>query len=150
MKILQSQITALPTGFYFCLQTSAVVDKHFVNKVGDKTAILRKYDISTKILVLFCWHYNVLFEKERIPLKTKYSKNKLSKRLDYLWKACCLAGAVACLRLSPPLFTWPVRMIHPVTWNLTRHVDREICPGWQHYYRFKKMCSLEVWIPYPC
>ena len=31
---------------------SAVVDKRFVDKIGDKTAILRKYDMSTKIL--FC------------------------------------------------------------------------------------------------
>ena len=30
--------------------TSAVVDKRFVNKIGDKTAILKKYDMSTKIL----------------------------------------------------------------------------------------------------
>ena len=34
------------------LYHSAVVDKPFVDKIGDKTAILRKYDISTKIL--FC------------------------------------------------------------------------------------------------
>ena len=37
---------------------SAVVDKCFVNNIGNKTAILRKYDMSTKIL--FCRHNNVL------------------------------------------------------------------------------------------
>ena len=34
------------------LSDSAVVDKCFVNKIGDKTAILRKYDMSTKDSVL--------------------------------------------------------------------------------------------------
>ena len=48
---------------------SVVVDKRFVDKIGDKTAILRKYDISRKIL--FCWHNNVLFQKQRIHLKNK-------------------------------------------------------------------------------
>ena len=42
---------------------SAVVDRRFVDKIGDKTAILRKYDMSTKIL--FCWHNNVLFLKKK-------------------------------------------------------------------------------------
>ena len=32
--------------------SSAVVNKRFVNKIGDKTAILRKY-MSTKIIVYF-------------------------------------------------------------------------------------------------
>ena len=41
------------------IQISAVVDKHFV----DKTAILRKYHVSTKIL--FCWHNNLLFLKHK-------------------------------------------------------------------------------------
>ena len=29
------------------MDTSAVVEKHFVEKIGNKTAILRKYDMST-------------------------------------------------------------------------------------------------------
>ena len=45
------------------LITSAVIDTRFVNKIGDKTAILRKYDMSTKIL--FCRHNNVLFKKRK-------------------------------------------------------------------------------------
>ena len=54
---------------------SAVVDKPFVDKIADKTAILRKYDISTKIL--FCRHNNAWimymyhFETEIIILKQK-------------------------------------------------------------------------------
>ena len=53
------------------LITNAVVDKRFIDKIGDKTAILRKYDMSTKIL--FYQHDNVLhvFEKERIHKKNK-------------------------------------------------------------------------------
>ena len=50
-------------------QRSAVVDERFVSKIGDKTAILRKYDMLTKIL--FCRRNNILFEKERIHLKNK-------------------------------------------------------------------------------
>ena len=52
------------------------------------------------------------FENERI--------NKPSKRLNCLRKARCQASAAACLTLSPPLFTWPVPMIHHVTrsWGL--------------------------------
>ena len=40
-----------------CVLSSAVVDKHFVNKIGNKIAISRKYDMSTKILI--CRHNNV-------------------------------------------------------------------------------------------
>ena len=39
--------------------SAVVVDKRFVDKIGDKTAILRKYDMSTKIQ--FFRHNNVLF-----------------------------------------------------------------------------------------
>ena len=49
----------------FIFYINAVVDKGFVDKIGHKTAILRKYDMSTKIL--FCRHNN--FEKERMHLK---------------------------------------------------------------------------------
>ena len=45
------------------LPLSAVVDKRFINKIGDKTAILRKYDLSTKIQI--CWHNNVLFWRKK-------------------------------------------------------------------------------------
>ena len=34
------------------VQISAVINKCFVNKIGDKTAMLRKYDMSTKDSVL--------------------------------------------------------------------------------------------------
>ena len=47
---------------------SAVVDKRFVNKIGDKTKILRKYDMSTNIL--FCRHNNELFWKRKDTLET--------------------------------------------------------------------------------
>ena len=53
--------------------SSAVVDKRFVNKIGDKTAILRKYDMSTKIL--FCWHNYVgllLWKRKDTFKKQKY------------------------------------------------------------------------------
>ena len=50
---------------------SAIIDKRFVNKISDKTAILRKYDMSTKIL--FCRHNNVLF------LKRKHTFKKLNR-----------------------------------------------------------------------
>ena len=40
---------------------SAVVDKRFVDKIGNKTAILRRYDMSTKIL--YCRHNNILKKK---------------------------------------------------------------------------------------
>ena len=48
---------------------SAVVDKRFVNKLGDKTAVLRKYDMLKKIL--FCQKNNVLFWKRKDTLKNK-------------------------------------------------------------------------------
>ena len=43
------------------MNNSTVVDKCFVNKIGNKTAIVRKYDMSIKIL--FCRHNNVQFWK---------------------------------------------------------------------------------------
>ena len=45
------------------VEVSAVVDKCFVDKIEDKTAILRRYDMSTKIL--FCRHNHVLFWKRK-------------------------------------------------------------------------------------
>ena len=83
---------------------SAVVDKRFVNKIGDKTAILRKYDMLTKIL--FCRHNNVLFWKRKDTLKKQnIDKISLQKRLDCLRKLGCQASAAAYLTLSQPLFT---------------------------------------------
>ena len=52
------------------LDTSTVVDKRIVDKTGDKTAILKKYKISTKIL--FCRHNNVLFWKRKDTFKKQY------------------------------------------------------------------------------
>ena len=63
------------------MSNSAVFDKHFVNKIGDKTAILRKYVMSTKdyVFVDIIMYY---FEKERIHLKTNYiDKISLQKGL---------------------------------------------------------------------
>ena len=37
---------------YIYVRSSAVVDERFVDKIGDQTAILRKYNISTKDYVL--------------------------------------------------------------------------------------------------
>ena len=51
--------------------TSDVVDMHFVDKIGDKTAILKEYDMSTKIL--FCRHNNVLYWRRKDTFKTKYT-----------------------------------------------------------------------------
>ena len=125
-------------------KTSAVVDKPFVDKIDDKTAILRKYDISTKIL--FCRHNNVPFWKRNYSFK----KQNIDK-ISLLW-LLAKSAASECLMLSQPLFTRPVPMIHrvnqsldfgwnitafiswplfcrqmsPSGWNLTRHVDREI------------------------
>ena len=97
--------------------TSAVVDKCFVDKLGDKTAILRRYDMSTKIL--FCRHNHVLFwkRKDRLHLKNNIDKISHQKGLTVA-KTRCQASAAACLTLSPPLFTWPIPMIHRVTWSL--------------------------------
>ena len=56
------------------------------------------------------------FEKERIHLENKlWIKISLQKGLTFLHKAHCQASAVACLTLSPPLFTRPVPMIIHVT-----------------------------------
>ena len=46
---------------------SAVVDKPFVDKIGDEKTLLRKYDISIKILFVDIMY----FEKEIIHLKNK-------------------------------------------------------------------------------
>ena len=59
----------VPSPRYF---SSAVVDKHFVDKIGNKTAILRKYDMST--MILFCWHNNDLFFWKR---KDKFKKQNI-------------------------------------------------------------------------
>ena len=96
-----------------------------------------------------------------------------SKRLDCLRKVLQVSAA-ACLMLRQPLFTRPVPMIHhvnrsldfgwnitafiswplfcrqmwPSGWNLTRHVDREICPRRQHYSAvvsaFSQSASLSI------
>ena len=86
------------------------------------------------------------------------------------------ASAVACLTLSPLLFTRPVPMIHRVTrsldfgrnitafiswplfcrqlsprgWNLTRHVDKEICPRRQHYFQYFKVEHHQVTTLHTC
>ena len=54
---------------------SAVVDKRFVDKIGDKTAILWKCDMLTKIL--FCRHKIVLFWKRKHTFK-KQNIDKIS------------------------------------------------------------------------
>ena len=42
----------------------------FVDKIGDKTAILRKYDMSTKTTkILFCQNNSVLFWKRKDTFK---------------------------------------------------------------------------------
>ena len=122
--------------------------------LSTKQQFLRKC-MSTKIL--FCWHHNVLFWKRKDTFEKQNIDKKKKKRLDCLRKARCQGSAATCLTLSPPLFTRPVPMIHRVTrswfgrnitafiswplfcrqlslsgWNLTRHVDKEICPRRQH------------------
>ena len=112
--------------------TSAVVDKPFVDKIGDKTAILRKYDISTKIL--FCRHIctcnNVPFRKRNYSLKKQnIDKISLQHGLTTCEKRCKWSSAAACLMLSQPLFTRPVPMIHRVNrsldfgWNITMFIS---------------------------
>ena len=54
------------SGYSMIVTTSAVVDKRFVDKIGNKTAILRKYNTSTKYCFVDIKYY---FEKERIHLK---------------------------------------------------------------------------------
>ena len=51
------------------MRISAVVDKRIVNNIGDKTAILRKYDMSTKIV---CYRHNVLFWKRKDTFNKQY------------------------------------------------------------------------------
>ena len=53
--------------FTYARVVSAVVDKRFVDKIGDKTAILRKYDMSARIM--FCRHNNVLFWEKKDTFK---------------------------------------------------------------------------------
>ena len=48
---------------------SAVVAKRLVDKIGDKTAILRKYDTFVLTKILFCRHNNVLFWKRKDSFK---------------------------------------------------------------------------------
>ena len=63
--------------------TSAVTDKRFV----DKTSILRKYDMSKKIL--FCRHNNVLFWKGKDSFKKQnIDKRSLQKGLTVCEKRC--------------------------------------------------------------
>ena len=61
---------------------SSVVDKRFVDKIGNKTAILRKYDLSTKTTkILFCQHNSVLFWKRKDTFK-KQNLDCLRKMLS--------------------------------------------------------------------
>ena len=56
------------------LHVSAVVNKHFVDKIGDKTAILRKHDMYMYVCqqkILFFRHNNVLFWKRKDTFKKK-------------------------------------------------------------------------------
>ena len=81
------------------LNSSAVVDKCFVDKIGDKTAILRKYDMSTKIL--FSRRNSVLFwKREDTYKKQNIDKISLQKGLTVCekravqwvqWHAWCSA-----------------------------------------------------------
>ena len=111
----------------------------------------------------FCFvdlYNSVLFWKRKDTFtKQNIYKISLQKGLNVCEKRC-QASAAACLTLSLSLFTRPVPMIHrvltqsldfglnitafiswplfcrqlsPSGWNLTRHVDKEICPRRQHY-----------------
>ena len=55
---------------------SAVIDKHFVDRICDKTAISRKYDMSTKIL--FCRHNSV---KIKINIGSLYFAEEVNELL---------------------------------------------------------------------
>ena len=124
-----------------------------VDKIGDKQQFWENMTWRQRFSFVDIILY--YFEKERIHLNTACC----------LRKARCHASAVACLTLSPPLFTRSVPMIHHVTrsldfgrnitafiswplfcwqlspsgWNLTRHVDKEICPRRRH---FLNLCQL--------
>ena len=112
------------------LSTSAVVGKRFVDKLGDKTAILRKY-MSTKIP--FCLHNNVLSWKRKDSFKKQtIDKISLQKGLTVCEKRCKRVQQHASM-LSQPLFTLPVLMIHRVTWCLdfgrtSPHLFPELLP----------------------
>ena len=82
--------------------TSAVVDKRLVDKIADKTAILRKYDMST--MILFCRHNSVLFWKRKDTFK-KQIIDKPSKRLDCLRKA--LSSECSSMLDTQPVAIYP-------------------------------------------
>ena len=72
--------------------------------------------------ILFCRHDNVLFWKRKDTFKNKIYyiyKISLQKGLTVCEKRAVMhVSAAACLALSPPLFTWPVPMIHRVIRSL--------------------------------
>ena len=123
---------------------TSAVDKRFVDKTAEKIRHVDK--------ILFCWHNGVhVCWKRKDTFKTQnIYKISLQKGLT-VCENRCQASAVACLTLSPSLFTWPVAMIHRITrsldfgrnitafiswplfcrqlslpgWNLTWHVDKD-------------------------
>ena len=69
------------------ISASSEISSAVVDKIGDKTAILRKYDISTKIL--FCRHNNVPFWKRNYSFKKQnIDKISLPKGLTACKKRC--------------------------------------------------------------
>ena len=86
-----------------CAENSAVVDKRFVDKIGDKTAVLRKYDMSTKILV--CQH-NVLFKKRKDTCKTQ-NIDKISLQKAWLFAKSMLSRECSGMLDAQPATVYP-------------------------------------------
>ena len=128
---------------------SAVVDKRFVDKIGDKTASLRKYNMSTKIL--FCqnnvpfWKRKDTFKKQNID-KISLQKGltvcekRVVKRVQrHAWHSVrhCLPGQSPMIhrvtrrldfgRNITAFISWPLfcRQLLPSGWNLTWRVDKD-------------------------
>ena len=100
--------------FRVTVMISAVVDKRLVDKIGEKTAIFRKYNMSTKIL--FCRH-NVLFWKRKDTFK--------KQNID-----------IVKISLQKGLTAWEKRAVKRVQ-RQQRHASRSAChclPGQSRWY----------------
>ena len=83
---------------------SAVVDKLFVNKIGDKTAILRKCDMSTKIL--FCRHNNIQFWKRKDTFQ-KQNIDKISLQKGMTVSKSALSSECSSMLDPQPVTVYP-------------------------------------------
>ena len=125
------------TDFGHSICISAVVDKRFVDKIGNKTAILRKYNMSTKIL--FCRHNNVLFWKRKGTLK-KLNIDKLSLQKARLFAKSALLSKCSGTFDAQPATIYPASLDDPLRKAKFRFWSEHRCIYFLNILKFDPTC----------